>query len=87
MKKLTLVTTTLLLALASGASSADPANPADVILSNPGKFNAAPAICMLFGAEILGECVKFVQTFVVSPPACDGNLHTDAKVCGNNRDE
>ena len=67
-------------------ASADPADPADVILSNPGKFNAAPGICILIGAGNIGQCIKFIQENYVSPPACDGNLRSDDKVCGKNEE-
>ena len=86
MKKLFSTMTVLPLIFAASLAAADPADPADVILSNDGKFNAAAGICLLIDAENVGQCVKFIQENFVSPPACDGNLRSDEKACGANAD-
>jgi len=82
MKRLTSTIAACLSILCAATASADPVDPALVILGNDGRFNAAPGICLLIDADQVGQCVTFIQDYFVSPPGCDGHLRSDSLECG-----
>ena len=58
------------------------ARDACVVCSNQGKFNGPACICKVVAGDekpprpygvSMGECVSYINHYVISPPPCDGN--------------